>query len=243
MPRVSRRTALLGAVAAIVSPSASWAVEIRGGLPWRPYAGEPPKPASPGGWQFFTPEEGAAVEALVDRLIPPDPETPGGKDAGCAVFIDRQLAGPYGSYASYYMRPPFRDGPKNQGEQSPLTPSERYRLSLRSLDDHCRAAFAGQRFAALPHDAQDRVIKGLEDGSLTLEHANGRGFFELLLKDTQHGFLADPIYGGNRGMCAWKMIGFPGARYDYRDWIGRHNERFPLPPLAIGGRPAWNPGN
>jgi Gluconate 2-dehydrogenase subunit 3 len=37
--------------------------------------------------------EGAAVEALMDRLIPPDPDTPGGKDTGCAVFIDRQLAG------------------------------------------------------------------------------------------------------------------------------------------------------
>ena len=48
-------------------------------------------------WAFFTAEEGAAVEALVDRLIPPDAETPGGKDCGCAVFIDRQLAGDYGS--------------------------------------------------------------------------------------------------------------------------------------------------
>ena len=33
------------------------------------------------------------------------------------------------------------------------------------------------------------------------------------------------------------MIGFPGARYDYRDWIDRHNERYPLPPVGIGGRP------
>ncbi len=33
------------------------------------------------------------MEAIVDRIIPPDPETPGGKDAGCAVFIDRQLKG------------------------------------------------------------------------------------------------------------------------------------------------------
>ena len=50
------------------------------------------------------------------------------------------------------------------------------------------------------------------------------------------GFFADPIYGGNRDMCAWKMIGFPGARYDYRDWVGRHNERYPHPPVSIGGR-------
>jgi gluconate 2-dehydrogenase gamma chain len=42
-------------------------------------------------------------------------------------------------------------------------------------------------------------------------------------------------------MCAWKMIGFPGARYDYRDWVSRHNERYPLPPVSIGGRVDWTP--
>jgi Gluconate 2-dehydrogenase subunit 3 len=70
---------------------------IAGGLPWQPEAGAPPKPVRPGPWVYFTPEEGIAIEAIADRLVPPDPETPGGKDAGCAVFIDRQLAGPYGS--------------------------------------------------------------------------------------------------------------------------------------------------
>jgi hypothetical protein len=30
---------------------------------------------------------------------------------------------------------------------------------------------------------------------------------------------------------------FPGARYDYRDWIDKHNERIPLPLLSLG-RPA-----
>ncbi|MBV9727128.1 MAG: gluconate 2-dehydrogenase subunit 3 family protein, partial [Gammaproteobacteria bacterium] len=48
-------------------------------------------------------------------------------------------------------------------------------------------------------------------------------------------------YGGNRDMCSWKMIGFPGARYDYRDWVGRHNERYPYPPVSIAGRPDWTP--
>ena len=50
------------------------------------------------------------------------------------------------------------------------------------------------------------------------------------------GFFADPIYGGNRDMAGWKMIGFPGARYDYRDWVSRHNERYPYPPVSIQGR-------
>ena len=50
----------------------------------------------PGPWMFFTADEAATVEAAVDRLIPPDNRGHGVKDAGCAVFIDRQLAGPYG---------------------------------------------------------------------------------------------------------------------------------------------------
>ncbi len=243
MSLLGRRAVLSGSVALLaLQPQARGAV-IRGGPPWEPYAGDPPKQIGPGPWHFFTPEEGASVEALVDRLIPPDPGTPGGKDAGCAVFIDRQLAGPYGSSAALYMRPPFREGTKTQGPQSPQTPAARYRLGLASLDAHCRAKFAGKPFAAMPGEAQDQVIRGLENGSAQLEHTSGRGFFELLIKDTQHGFLADPIYGGNRDMCAWKMIGFPGARYDYRDWIDRHNERFPLPPVAIGGRPDWTPAH
>ena len=52
----------------------------------------------------------------------------------------------------------------------------------------------------------------------------GAEFFALLLQNTQEGFFADPIYGGNRDMAGWKLVGFPGARYDYRDWVERHNE-------------------
>ena len=48
-------------------------------------------------------------------------------------------------------------------------------------------------------------------------------------------------YGGNRDMVAWRMIGFPGARYNYLDWVHRHNERFPLPPVSITGRAEWTP--
>src|SRR6202007_989341 len=104
------------------------------GLPWRPFAGDPPQAVKPGPWVFFTPQEGAAVEAFVDRLIPPDPETPGGKDCGCAVFIDRQLAGPYGRNEAYYMMGPLQDGTKQQGPQSAATTAQRYRKALTALD-------------------------------------------------------------------------------------------------------------
>ena len=86
-----------------------------------------------------------------------------------------------------------------------------------------------------------KLIAGLESGSVQLEDASGRGFFELLLQNTREGFFADPLYGGNRDMVGWKMIGFPGARYDYRDWVEHHNEKYPRPPVAITGRPDWTP--
>ena len=238
---ISRRKLLAGTAAAtlLAACSGSYAEVIHGMPAWNPLAGSPPQPVLPGPWQYFTPEEGAAVEALVDRLIPPDPQWPGGKDAGCAVFIDRQLAGPYGESRGLYMRPPFQEGDPQQGPQSPLTPAMRYRRSLAGLDKYCRATFAGKAFRELTADQQDKLISGLENGQVKLDDASGRGFFDLLLQNTQEGFFADPVYGGNRDMAGWKMIGFPGARYDYRDWVERHNERFPLPPVGIGGRPEW----
>src|SRR5262245_46511157 len=239
-PGVSRRELLLStAITLIFSTTTASALVVQGSLPWSPNAGSPPTPVHPGPWVYFTPEEGAAVEALVDRLIPPDPQTPGGKDAGCAVFIDHQLAGPYGKSEGLYMRGPFMDGTPQQGDQSPLTPAARYRQALAALDKHCRTAHGGKSFAELPDDEKDKLLAGLDKGEVRLEGANGRAFFELLLQNTQEGFFADPIYGGNRNMVAWKMIGYPGARYDYRDWVERHNERYPLPPLSIGGRAEW----
>jgi gluconate 2-dehydrogenase gamma chain len=73
--------------------------------------------------------------------------------------------------------------------------------------------------------------------------ADQRALFELLLQNTMEEFFADPIYGGNRDMAGWKMIGLPGYRYDYRDYVRRYNEDYKLPPVPISGRPAWNPGS
>jgi gluconate 2-dehydrogenase gamma chain len=225
----------------LFSAASARALVVKDSLPWVPNAGSPPAAVHPGPWVYFTPEEGAAVEALVDRLIPPDPQTPGGNDAGCAVFIDRQLAGAYGSAEGLYMRGPFAEGTPQQGDQSPLTPAVRYRRSLAALDKYCRTTYAGKSFTQIPDTEKDKLLSGLEKGDVQLEGASGQAFFELLLQNTQEGFFADPVYGGNRNMVGWKMIGYPGARYDYRDWVERHNQRYPLPPVGITGRPEWVP--
>ena len=237
-----RRRDLLTSTAIFIG----WAVMARAGtiggqLPWRPGAGAPPEPVRPGPWVYFTGAEGAAVEAIADRIIPPDADTSGGKDAGCAVFIDRQLAGPYGRQEGLYVRPPFLKGMKQQGPQDQAGPAERYRAGVAALDRYCRANHSGNAFAELDDAEKDAVLTGLEDSTVKLDGADGAAFFELLLKDVQQGFFADPIYGGNRDMAAWRMIGYPGARYDYRDWVSRHNEKFPLPPVSITGRADWTP--
>ena len=241
MYQINRRQ-LLGtsAVALVLSSRAARSAIIKGGLPWKPGSADPPVAVTPGGWRYFTPQEAATIEAFVDRLIPPDPETPGGKDAGCAVYIDRQLAGPHGRFEGRYMSGPFQKGTKEQGPQSPVTPAQQYRAALAALDKACREKFGGKVFADLTDDQKDEAIKGLEDGSLKLDGTDSKEFFELILKDTQKGFLADPIYGGNKDMASWKMIGFPGTHYDYRDWIDRHNQRVTLPTIGIAMHPNWS---
>jgi gluconate 2-dehydrogenase gamma chain len=239
--RLSRRDLLASTALFLLGGLTAQAAVIANRLPWAPNAGTPPVPVKPGPWLFFTGPEGRAIEAIADRIIPPDPETPGGKDAGCAVYLDRQLAGPYGSQEGLYTRPPFLTGLKQQGSQSEAGPAQQYREALAALDIACKSKFSGKAFGELADGDKDGMLRGLESGDLKLDGADGKAFLDQAVKDIQTGFFADPIYGGNRDMVAWKMIGYPGARYNYLDWVDRHNERFPLPPVSMMGRAEWTP--
>ena len=239
MPQIPR-TQLLGGVAALVGVSFGARSQIVDVLPWRPDAGDPSESPHAAERMFFTPAEAETIEAVADRFIPPDETTAGGKDARCAVFVDRQLAGPYVSRRGLYVCPPFLKGRKNQGPQDQDGPAAIYRKALAALDVYARR-HKGGIFAKLSPNNQDEILKPLERGDVKLEGVDGQSFFETLLKAIREGFFADPIHGGNRDMCAWKVIGFPGARYDYRDCIGRNNQQFPLGPVSIMGAPDRKP--
>ncbi len=246
MTHITRRNLIASVASALVGERVARAAVIHGEVPWQPGVEAAPREAHAGPWRFFNATEAAAVEALADRIIPPDPQTPGGKEAGCAVFIDRQLAGPYGDRQGQYLHGPFMKGTPEQGAQSSQNPSGLYRAGLAALDRHCRSLSdhgqrTGRPFANLGAEQQDEILRGMEAGSVTLESIDAKTFFQQLVQDVQQGFFADPIYGGNKDMCAWKMIGFPGAHYDYRAWVGHHNERYPYPPVSIAGRPEWTP--
>jgi len=95
----------------------------------------------------------------------------------------------------------------------------------------------------VPLDVQpgDRILFGKYSGSeIKLDGGvDSKSFFDMLLQNTKEGYFSDPIYGGNKDMAAWKMIGFPGAHYDYKEWVQRHGERVPFPPVGFKGRPGW----
>ena len=56
----------------------------------------------------------------------------------------------------------------------------------------------------------------MEKREINTPEFNASGLFDLIHNNTMEGFFADPIYGGNRDMAGWKLLGFPGTRYE--DW-------------------------
>jgi len=231
--------ALLFGGTAIAAPSALYAAEYgRGeGMPWSPFRGQPPYYGTVEA-SFFTPAERGAVAAICARLIPSD-DGPGASDADVVTFIDRQMASFYGRGQHWYMQGPFLEGTATQGYQSEHPPAQLYRHALVALDTYCRDAYEAG-FAELSEDRQDAVLKGLDEEEITFEKISAKTFFDLILKNTIEGFFADPIYGGNRDMVAWRYIGFPGTRYDYRDFVGHNGARIQLEPVSLMGRPGWS---
>ncbi|MFO2465368.1 gluconate 2-dehydrogenase subunit 3 family protein [Pseudomonas sp. 15FMM2] len=190
---------------------------------------------------YFTAEEWAFINAAVARLIPADAQGPGAVEAGAPEYIDRQMNTPYASGALWFMQGPFNaDAPPEMGWQSKLVPKQIYRLGIAATDAWSKA-FNGKAFAAQDSATQDDLLKRLEaGGSETATYFGAVApniFFNLLLQNTKEGFFCDPIHGGNKGMVGWTMIGFPGARADFMDWVER-NEQYPFPAVSIRGERA-----
>lgn len=180
------------------------------------------------------------MDALVGRLIPSDDLGPGAREAGVVDFIDNQLAGSYGRGERWYMRGPFADGLETQGYQSEYPPAGLYRAAIAALDDHCRENFDDRVFAELPESEQDAILKRIEEEELEFEDVSATAFFGLLQDNTIEGFFCDPIYGGNRDMVGWRLVGFPGVRYDYRDHLNHNGEAISIEPVGLMGRSSWN---
>ena len=169
----------------------------------------PTGPAEPG-YLSFGPEEAAFVEAIVDVTCPADEFTPRGVDCGLAVFIDRQLAGAFGRGERLYLRGPWRPGIPQDGYQLPLTPEQYFKTGLAAADEACRAQ-QGRSFADLDTAVADLFLLALAKGKIAHSRVVLADWFnDLVYPLFLQACYADPIYGGNRDMVFWKMIGYPG---------------------------------
>jgi gluconate 2-dehydrogenase gamma chain len=180
---------------------------------------------------FFSADEWQFIMAAADRLIPAGGKgkAPGALETNVPIFIDQQMHGEFGS--EIYMQGPFNvHAPATMGYQLPYRPQEIYKIGIRLAESWCQLSELEKDDVLT--QLQTNVIKFADLGEQSLVASQ---FFSELLSDTKHGYLADPIYGGNKGMKAWIAIGFPGARASYTEWVKQHNIPYPLGPVSLTG--------
>ena len=166
-------------------------------------------------------------------MIPADDLSPSGSECGVATFIDRQLAGAYGGGARLYRDGPFIKAKPELGYQLPLNPREFFRAGIAAANDWSRKTY-GKDFDRLADADRETALKAMEAGKAEFAGFSSRMFFNALLDLSMEGFFADPIYGGNRDMAAWKMVGYPGLPATYREDIKKYfGKKYDKPPHRL----------
>src|SRR5271169_913821 len=104
--------------------------------------------------RFFTQPEALIVAAIAARIFPSDESGPGANEAGVVIYIDRQLAGPWGRDRHRYTHEPFDESAAAEfGYQGKATPREIYREALKNL----------KGFDQLAPSEQDAKLKTIEE--------------------------------------------------------------------------------
>lgn len=166
--------------------------------------------------RFFEERAALLIAAAAARIFPSDSLGPGASEAGVVIYIDRQLAGPYGRDRHRYTQPPFEEGLPEQGYQGKATPRQIYREGLTLLGDD---------FDRLPAADQDRKLHSIETTR----------FFRLLRQHTIEGMFCDPLHGGNVDLIGWQIIGYPGPSMTWSDDLDRHyGEAYRPKPRSLG---------
>ena len=165
-------------------------------------------PMSNGHGAFFNDEDGRAIRAFTERLMPGAPGKPGATDADVLNYIDLALSGAYKDQQDFYRR------------------------GLTQLDAHCKAAH-GKAFRSLPAAQQDEVITALEHGKATeFVWPTAQAFFNTVRMHTMEGMFADPVYGGNKDFAGWRLVGFPGAQMQFTPDDMQSKEAFTRQPIV-----------
>jgi gluconate 2-dehydrogenase gamma chain len=233
-----RRQFLLGAGLAGASVATGFAGATAPAAAQTPAAAAPAAPhtgqsTEPETWLALTATEAAFLSAVADTMIPADELSPSGTDCGVVTYIDRQLAGAYGAGAKMYRMGPFRRGKPEQGYQLALTPREYVAAGIEAANEWSRKTF-GKDYDRLSAADRTEALKQMQEGKAKFEHFSATGFFNRVHGLVMEGFFTDPMYGGNRNMAGWKMLGFPGLPATYADKVDKYyNKRYVAPPRSI----------
>jgi gluconate 2-dehydrogenase gamma chain len=164
---------------------------------------------------FLSEAEARVVQAACARIFPTDESGPGATEANVIVYIDRQLAGPWGIDKYRYTKGPWVESVAEHGYQARENPQQLYRAGITKL---------GADFSAVSADEQDKRLRAIEKTT----------FFRLLRTHTLEGMFSDPLHGGNAGLIGWQLIGYPGPLMSYRDQIDKfHGMPFTAKPKSL----------
>lgn len=164
---------------------------------------------------FFTPNQYQVTQAAVERIFPADSNGPGAKELNAAIYIDHQLAGPWGSNVKDYRLGAFYKAEENQGPQTKILRKDLFLAGLDSLNKYSNEQFEAD-FKELEATQQDEVLQAFSEGKVELYgKVSSSQFFSLLRTLTLEGVYADPMYGGNDKMLGWSMRKYPGSRMQY----------------------------
>lgn len=145
--------------------------------------------ASAGG--ALTVAELATLTAVLSQLLPSDSLGPGAVEAGVPTYINQSLTGSYSSLLPAYQ-------------------------SFLPMFDTAAQSLGAASFSALPAAQQVSLLTEFEAGTPpgvpTSEAPVVQGLFQLLLEHMREGMFGDPMYGGNRSLAGWKLIGYPGIQ-------------------------------
>jgi len=194
-----------------------------------------PAAAEPYKYTFFSEAELGFLAAACERFIPTDEHGPGAVDAGVLEFLDRHMQTPYAAGAIWYMQGPFIESKPQFGYQGKLALKDIIKVGIADFDAYCRKNHQ-KAFKDLPVAQQEALLKDANGGKLEFENISAKLFMKYLLEETRNGFFADPIHGGNKDMAGWKLIGYPGMRGDYLDWVTVRDKPYPLPPVSLSGQ-------
>src|SRR5690625_289423 len=160
---------------------------------------------------FFKREEDFKIlEKATETIFPEDDYGPGAIDLGVPYFIDRQLAGAWGSNTRDYMKGPFQQGSETQGYQAPLTRGGVFLQGLRQINQIAIENY-DEPFFDLKEEDRVSILTEFSEGEVDMQSGPSDRFFNMLRTAVLEGAYADPLYGGNKNMAGWRMKQHPGA--------------------------------